>query len=372
MADGGRDNNDLYSFDYPEVHRGQLEAWMADAGGDKVNSGGDKVNGHGTQANGDDSRPNGHGSKVTGNDYITDDGVPMKDDPRHPKGPTPEPEPLDVRHEAYVPVHTPSPPLNLSREQREFDDRIRQECTKRSANEERAHDDRVQRLQVDLDAAKARREEAASLAVLEAQLDQKLQTRRSGLEAARSAYKMGMSYAFPEPWSVAQRHMLLQHAHLLDEYFAQVKETKELLQKCIEWTRTQIQEGNRMDTEIFRINEDLNEVEGIWKKDTEAGGDQKLLQEMLDGDFATLVQQTIAKDNGKVVDSQRLSKLAPALEDAVAEHPHLKIAWENLVTMEYRSFPERFPEQLCVRRGSDESTLLSSGNGHSAERRGLC
>jgi hypothetical protein len=335
MTGCGCDGDDLYAVDYVEVSWAEVEAWKREE--ERVVG---NVDG---EADGE-----GEGSEVDGNDSRIDD--------------------LKRSDGAHAPVRTPSPPLSLSSDQREFDTRIRREQAEQKANEERVHNELVTRVRADLEAAEIRRRNTASLASVEARLRKSLQARRSGFVAAQSAYTVGETCDIPPPWSAVSRAMLLQHPHLLTEYFVQEKEIRDLLYNYIEWTRTQIQEHGRMDAQVFEVLEKLNKAQQVRVTDMEERGDEMLLRSMLANKTALVLEQKVARANGQAVDTQCISELGSVLKDAVAEYPHLEIEHEGLVALERRHFPERFHLRWICRRGSDETTLLSSGMSCLAER----
>lgn len=336
MADGERNNDDLYSLDYPELRR---KMGISEADSELVVPTGETVHG-------EEDVPR------------TDNETSNADGDSNPKAATPEL--LELRDSTYVPVRTPSPPFVLSDEQREFDDCMRRVYAECIADEKRAHDDRKLLLQADLDAAQARHEAASSSSPFSlfssSELQTILQARRTSLEIAERNYALGGPYQLLPPWPMRQRMQLLRYPELLAQYYELEKKVVTTLRMCSKWTRGQLESGQRMDAEMFRLNDMLNEVEAARKKDNEEKGDEKVLGALLDNMQARLHVDVEAKFGETPVDTERVAKLAASVEDAIARIPRLEGQLNGIRDLERSVFPERFP-QLNSKRGRDSGIV---------------
>ncbi|KAF2684125.1 hypothetical protein K458DRAFT_451914 [Lentithecium fluviatile CBS 122367] len=326
MADSECNNDDLYSLDYPEL-RERVD--LAGQEGENVTS--------------------------TGNTVMADEGTPkvVESTPQvsgsSDANPA-TPELAELRDSTREPIRTPSPSYVLSDEQREFNNRLKSH----RADEQRNRDERMRKLQADIEAAKALRQ-ADSFALSEIwKLRLNLDTRQRGFELAQNQYARGNPFRLPPPYNLDARMRLLGYPSLLAEYYEQEKRIENQLRLCSDYARNQIESGNRMDMEIFALNDKLNDMAAVRERDVEEKNDAKVLTALLDDMAARLQSATDAKLSGAEVGTDRITDLPKSLQDAVARYSELEDRLNDMRQDERDFFPERFPKMVLKLRGSSE------------------
>lgn len=314
--------DELYTLDFPELRRKV-----------KQHPEGGKV----FQTTGEDARLEGGSNTVAEQGTAGENGIATT-----------------VYHEGnadFVPISrtpSPEPPPELSDEQMEFEAVVRAAHRSRIVHERQAHEDRMARLRANLarNQNKDAEENVRDLAT------KRLQVRGKALDDASVEILIGNPRRLPFPWTFQHRRALIHFPDLLGEYLDQEAKVEYLLDKCLKDTQRLIEVEQRLDPELFDINDSLNDLKALRKREEESGYDEMVLSELLD-----CIQ---ARRDALGKEAWDLTDLHVAISIAIQRHPQLKERLEYMIHDGYSGGLQMQSGEKRIWGGDEQGTGFSA------------
>lgn len=229
---------------------------------------------------------------------------------------------LEWRDGAFVPVQrSPSPPLVLSAERREFDERIRCARAQREANMREYTD-----------------EGTLFRIMLHWRHEQQL-------EAVNFALPLWLP--LPRPWTINTLKQCSNYPALLNQYYEIESETASKLGEQHDKIQEAIN-GENWDPDLFAQLDRLHKWEAEKKKDLEET-DARILTPMLDAMEERLMDAIVQKCDSEGIENDEVHEIvtefSKGLRTAVRAIPRLRDRYDGLRELERQAWPHCFPRE---------------------------